>query len=121
MSLFGAAAEAVEGAEGRVLLVGHARRGALELLSCQRDHSRVVALPQQAGGLLVALLQVLDEGRDRSGSGHEGLPANKSARSGRKGPALVAGGEDPSVTNHSRRHHRSGKDVVRTVPGRAST
>jgi hypothetical protein len=59
------AAEAVEGAESGVLLVGGAAGPALELLAGQRDQSAEVALPQLLGNGLVAALQQLDPAGDR--------------------------------------------------------
>jgi hypothetical protein len=68
LALFGPAAEGVEGAEGRVLLVGDAARGSVQLRPRQGDQARVVALPQQSHGFVVAALKALEESGDRPGN-----------------------------------------------------
>jgi hypothetical protein len=64
-ALLGGAAEAVEGRQRHVLLVGHAARRALQLLSSQPDQAVKVALPQLLDGLLVAASQRAEPARDR--------------------------------------------------------
>jgi hypothetical protein len=62
--------EAVEGAEGHVLLVSHAARGAAELLSGQADQAMEVALPEMLGGGAVARAELINPGRNAAGGRH---------------------------------------------------
>src|SRR5262249_43188726 len=68
----GAAAEAVEGAEGHVLLVGGEARAALELLPGQADQPPEVALPELLGRGRVAGLELPEPVGDRPRGGHRG-------------------------------------------------
>jgi hypothetical protein len=61
----GTPAEAGEGAEGHVLLVGHAPRRGPQLLERQLHQPRVVALPKRLGGQVVAGLELFDQQGDR--------------------------------------------------------
>lgn len=64
--LLGAAADAVEGAQRDVLLVGHAPRGRTEPLACEAGESPGVAGPDQVGGGVVPTLESQDAAGDRA-------------------------------------------------------
>src|SRR5262249_31120582 len=63
---FGATAEAIEGAEGYVFLVGDPPRRSLELFAGQPDQPLKVAFPEGLGGGVVAGLEPVDPVADRS-------------------------------------------------------
>src|SRR5206468_8828108 len=66
----GPPAEAVEGAEGDVFLVGGAAGRGAELLAGQTDQAAEVALPQLLGRVRVAGLEPVDPLRDRRFGAH---------------------------------------------------
>src|SRR5579871_4671013 len=71
---FGAAAEAIEGAQRDIFFVGGGAGGAAELLSRQPDQTTEIALPQLLGSGLVASLEWTDPARDRTVGRHRWHP-----------------------------------------------
>src|SRR5439155_18383465 len=84
-ALLGGAVEAVEGRQGDVLLVGGAPRQAAEFAAGAPDQEAEVALPEGAGGVPVALLELVDPVRDRPDRGHRSLLAGARALDERPG------------------------------------
>src|SRR5262249_61933711 len=71
----GALAEAVEGAEGHVLLVGGGPPEPAQPLPGQFDEPAEVALPEGLGGVVLAGLELADPVRDRPRRRHRGCPS----------------------------------------------
>ena len=76
--LLGPTAEAVEGAQGDVFLVGGAAGRGAELLAGQTDQAAEVALPQLLGRVRVAGLEPVDP----LGDGRVGAHGHRSSRGG---------------------------------------
>src|SRR5262249_18526780 len=117
-ALFGAAAEAVEGAQGHVLLVGDAARRVLEFLTRQPEQAAGEPLPEFLRPVPVPALQGLEPVGDR--------PLRRHGRSFRARPAgrdraaslrFRCGGQPPRgiVTPARGRIHRARADSVTSV------
>src|SRR5262249_10026039 len=89
----GAAAEAVEGAQRYVLLVGRPPRGAVEPGAGQRDQLPEVALPQRLGRAGVAGAELAQPARDRPGCRRH---ASSEPARGRGSTVIVRAGRSRS-------------------------
>src|SRR3954453_487876 len=78
-ALLGGPAEAVEGVQGHVLLVGRPPRRGPEFGPRQADQPPEVALPQPLRGLALALLESPDPVADRSGLRHSSSPRARAS------------------------------------------